>query len=64
MENISGLTREDARKIVIEKVEHESKRDAQVIINKSEQEAQLLADKVAKDIFSIYYAAYCYGGEF
>ncbi|MCD2331925.1 ribonuclease Y [Borreliella americana] len=50
LENISGLTREDARKIVIEKIEHESKRDAQVIINKSEQEAQLLADKVAKDI--------------
>ncbi|WKC90879.1 ribonuclease Y [Borreliella carolinensis] len=50
LENISGLTREDARKIVIEKVEHESKRDAQIIINKSEQEAQLLADKVAKDI--------------
>ncbi|WKC81723.1 ribonuclease Y [Borreliella tanukii] len=50
LESISGLTREDARKIVIEKVEHESKRDAQVIINKSEQEAQLLADKVAKDI--------------
>ncbi len=50
LENISGLTREDARKIVIEKVEHESKRDAQVIINKSEQEAQLLEDKVAKDI--------------
>lgn len=50
LENISGLTREDARKIVIEKVEHESRRDAQVIINKSEQEAQLLADKVAKDI--------------
>ncbi|QFI14619.1 ribonuclease Y [Borrelia sp. CA_690] len=50
LENISGLTREDARKIVIEKIEHESRRDAQVIINKSEQEAQLLADKVAKDI--------------
>ncbi|APS98697.1 ribonuclease Y [Borreliella mayonii] len=50
LENISGLTREDARKIVIEKVEHESRRDAQAIINKSEQEAQLLADKVAKDI--------------
>ncbi|WP_373584702.1 ribonuclease Y [Borreliella afzelii] len=50
LENISGLTREDARKIVIEKVEYESRRDAQVIINKSEQEAQLLADKVAKDI--------------
>ncbi|WNY66852.1 ribonuclease Y [Borreliella lusitaniae] len=50
LENVSGLTREDARKIVIEKVEHEARRDAQVIINKSEQEAQLLADKVAKDI--------------
>ncbi|WNZ73643.1 ribonuclease Y [Borreliella garinii] len=50
LENISGLTKEDARKIVIEKVEHESRRDAQLIINKSEQEAQLLADKVAKDI--------------
>ncbi|WNZ72691.1 ribonuclease Y [Borreliella garinii] len=50
LENISGLTREDARKIVIEKVEHESRRDAQLIINKSEQEAQLLADKVAKEI--------------
>ncbi|ASQ29276.1 ribonuclease Y [Borrelia miyamotoi] len=50
LENISGLTKEEARKIVIERMENESKRDAQVIINKSEQEAQLLADKVAKDI--------------
>ncbi|UPA17987.1 ribonuclease Y [Borrelia puertoricensis] len=50
LENIAGLTKEEAKKIVIEKVENESKRDAQIIINKSEQEAQLLADKVAKDI--------------
>ncbi|AJA90313.1 ribonuclease Y [Borreliella chilensis] len=50
LESISGLTREDAKKIVIEKVENESRRDAQIIINKSEQEAHLLADKVAKDI--------------
>ena len=50
LENISGLTKEEAKKIVIERVENESKRDAQVIINKSEQEAQLLADKLSKDI--------------
>ncbi|AWG42877.1 ribonuclease Y [Candidatus Borreliella tachyglossi] len=50
LESISGLTKEEAKKIVIEKIENEAKRDAQVIINKSEQEAQLLADKVSKDI--------------
>ncbi|UGQ17297.1 ribonuclease Y [Borrelia sp. RT1S] len=50
LENISGLTKEEAKKIVIERVENEAKRDAQIIINKSEQEAQLLADKLSKDI--------------
>ncbi|UER67672.1 ribonuclease Y [Borrelia sp. BU AG58] len=50
LESISGLTKEEAKKIVIERVENESKRDAQLIINKSEQEAQLLADKLSKDI--------------
>ncbi|AYE36372.1 ribonuclease Y [Borrelia turcica IST7] len=50
LENISGLTKEEAKKIVIEKIENDSRRDAQIIINKSEQEAQLIADKLAKDI--------------
>ncbi|QMU99275.1 ribonuclease Y [Borrelia sp. A-FGy1] len=50
LENISGLTKEEAKKIIIEKIENESRRDSQIIINKSEQEAQLIADKLAKDI--------------
>jgi ribonuclease Y len=50
LERISGLTAEEAKKLIIQGLENEARRDAQVIVNKIEQEAQLSADKKAKDI--------------
>jgi len=50
LEKISGLTAEEAKKILMQGLENEAKHDAQVIINKIEQEAQATADKKARDI--------------
>ncbi len=50
LERISGLSAEEARQLIIQSLENEAKHDAQVIINKIEQEAQVAADKKAKDI--------------
>ncbi len=50
LERISGLTADEAKKLIIQGLENEARRDAQVIVNKIEQEAQLSADKKAKDI--------------
>lgn len=50
LERISGLTAEEAKKILLQSLENEAKHDAQVLINKLEQEAQATADKKARDI--------------
>lgn len=50
LERISGLSQEDAKKLIIQGLENEAKRDAQVIINKIEQEANLVAEKKSRDI--------------
>jgi ribonuclease Y len=50
LERISGLTTEEAKKLIIQSLENEARHDAQVIINKIEQEAQLAAEKRARDI--------------
>jgi ribonuclease Y len=50
LERISGLTAEEAKKLIIQGLENEAKRDAQIIINKIEQEAQVAGDKKARDI--------------
>ncbi|MCX7655336.1 MAG: ribonuclease Y [Treponemataceae bacterium] len=50
LERISGLSREEAKAIIIANLEAEARRDAQVIINKIEQEATLSAEKRARDI--------------
>lgn len=50
LERISGLTAEDAKKILMQDLENEAKHDAQALINKIEQEAQVLAEKKARDI--------------
>ncbi len=50
LERISGFTAEEARKLIIQSMENEARRDAQVLINKIDQEAQLAAEKKAKDI--------------
>ncbi len=50
LERISGLSAEEAKKILMQSLENEAKHDAQVLINKIEQEAQVTADKKARDI--------------
>ncbi|MDA3958484.1 ribonuclease Y [Oceanispirochaeta sp.] len=50
LERISGLTKDEAKKLIIQSLENEAKHDAQVLINKIEQEANLTADKKARDI--------------
>ena len=50
LERISGLSDEEAKKILLQSLENEAKHDAQVLVNKIEQEAQASADKKARDI--------------
>jgi len=50
LERISGLSAEDAKTLIIQTLESEAKHDAQVIINKIEQEANLAGEKKARDI--------------
>ncbi|MBO4758821.1 MAG: ribonuclease Y, partial [Spirochaetaceae bacterium] len=50
LERISGLTAEEAKTLIIKDLETDARRDAQVLLNKVEQEAQLSAEKKARDI--------------
>jgi ribonuclease Y len=50
LERISGLSRTEARKLLMQSLENEARHDAQVTINLIEQEARLSADKKARDI--------------
>ena len=53
LERISGLTREEARNIILERVEHEVKHDVAVMIKESESRAKEESDKKAKEILSL-----------
>ena len=50
LERISGLTQAQAKDIIIQNLANEAKRDAQVLINRIEEEANLTAEKKARDI--------------
>jgi ribonuclease Y len=50
LEKISGLSAQEAKDLIIKNLENEAKHDAQALINKIEQEAQLTAEKKAKDV--------------
>ena len=50
LERVSGLTTEEARKLIISSLEDDARHDAQVIINKLEQEAQMTAEKKGREI--------------
>ncbi|MCL2478050.1 MAG: ribonuclease Y [Treponema sp.] len=50
LERVSGLTSEEAKAIIIKDLENEAKHDAQSLINKIEQEANLAGEKKAKEI--------------
>ena len=50
LERISGLSSADAKKSLMQSLENEARHDAQVTVNLIEQEAQLTADKKAREI--------------
>jgi ribonuclease Y len=50
LERVSGLSRAEAKKMLVQSLENEARHDAQVTINLIEQEARLAADKKARDI--------------
>lgn len=50
MERVSGLTQEDARKLIISSLEDEVRHDSQGLVNKIEQEAVAVAEKRGREI--------------
>ena len=50
LERVAGMTRDEAKNAIIQEMREEAEHDGQVYINKIEQEAQIQADKVARDI--------------
>ena len=50
LEEVSQLTAEQAKQLIIQSMENEAKHDAQALLNKIEQEAQLNAEKRAREI--------------
>jgi ribonuclease Y len=50
LERVSGLSAEEAKTLIIQNLEQEARHDAQVLINKIEQEANLAGEKKARDI--------------
>lgn len=49
-ERVAQMSREEAKNILIEQMKQKAEHDGQVYVNKIEQEAQLSADKKARDI--------------
>ena len=50
LERIAGLSADEAKALIMESLYNDAKRDAQLMINKIEQEAQLSADKKARGV--------------
>lgn len=50
LERVSGLSSEDAKKLIISTLENEARRDAQAILNKIEQETNVAAERKAREI--------------
>lgn len=50
IERVAAMTSEEAKNLLIEKMQNEARRDGQALINKIEQEALAKADKTARDI--------------
>lgn len=50
LERISGLSAQEAKDLIIKDLENEAKHDAQVLLNKIEQDAQISAEKKAQEI--------------
>ncbi|MDY5931157.1 MAG: ribonuclease Y [Candidatus Ornithospirochaeta sp.] len=50
LERVAAMSQKDAKNLIIEQMKQKAERDGQVYINKIEQETQLQAEKVARDI--------------
>ncbi len=50
LERISGLTAEEAKALIIKSLENDARHDAQALLNKIDQEAQLVAEKKAQEV--------------
>lgn len=50
LERISGLSAQEAKDLIIRNLENDARHDAQALLNKVEQEAQLNAEKKTRDI--------------
>ncbi len=50
LEHISGLTQAEAKALIIQNLENDARHDAQALLNKIDQEAQLVAEKKAQHI--------------
>lgn len=50
LERLSGLTADDAKKMIVQSLEDEARHEAQGLLNKIEQEAQVTAEKEAREI--------------
>ncbi|MCR5607234.1 MAG: ribonuclease Y [Treponema sp.] len=50
LERISGLTQQEAKNLIIKNLENDARHDAQALLNKIDQDAQLNADKKAREI--------------
>jgi ribonuclease Y len=50
LEQIAGLSKDEAKQLIISSMEEEAKHDAQIYITKIEQEAQNTAEKKSRDI--------------
>ncbi|MDR0820389.1 MAG: ribonuclease Y [Endomicrobium sp.] len=53
LEKISGITREEAKKILIDEMKEDAKQSAAVLLQRLEQETRENADKKSKEILSI-----------
>ncbi|MDR2395641.1 MAG: ribonuclease Y [Endomicrobium sp.] len=53
LEKISGFTKEEAKKMLMSKMEQEAKQDAAILAQKLEQEVRENADKKSKEILSV-----------
>ena len=50
LERVAGISAEEAKALIIKSLENDARHDAQVIVNKIEQEAHTTADKKAREI--------------
>ena len=50
LERVSGLSAQEAKELIIKSLENDARHDAQALLNKIEQDAQLSAEKKAREI--------------